>query len=57
MKAKTAVIDPSLVVKVKVFGLIIGILASLIPMEPGVECRDESNIYVRSTDGKHPCRR
>ena len=57
MRATRAAVDPSLVVKVKVFGLIIGIPASLFTVERDAECRDESNIYVKSTHGKHPCKR
>ena len=57
MRAKRAAVDPSLVVEVEVFGLIIWILASRFTIERDAECRDESNIYVRSTDGKHPCKR
>jgi hypothetical protein len=57
VRAKRAAVDPSLVVEVEVFGLIIWILASRFTIERDAKCRDESNIYVRSTDGKHPCKR
>jgi hypothetical protein len=53
VKAKTAVVDPSLVLEVKVFGSIMEFLASRFTIERDAECRDESNIYVRSTDGVH----
>jgi hypothetical protein len=51
VKSKIAVVDPSLVLEIKVLEQIMGFTVSRFTIERDAECRDESNIYVRSTDG------